>query len=161
VEVLKIKTTLALSSIAKYILNNLHCVADLIINMQSVIATFATSKGIRMYVIYVHAYIFIHTCALTRTRAHTHTYTHMHACTPGMFNKYKFLAPNFCVNKECYVLLGSTSGRIIMQQMVQESGSHVLSWDRLMFSGMTLETWSCKGVHTVILFLDETCMALA
>jgi len=57
VEVLKIKTTLALSSVAKYILNNLHFVANLIMNMQSVIATLVTSKGRRMYVIYVYAYI--------------------------------------------------------------------------------------------------------
>jgi len=57
VEVLKIETTLALSSVAKYVSNNLHFVANLIMNMQSVIATLVTSKGIRMYVMYVYAYI--------------------------------------------------------------------------------------------------------
>ena len=39
----------------------------------------------------------------------------MYACTQGMFNKYKFLAFNFCANKNFGVLLGgNTSGRIIM-----------------------------------------------
>jgi len=45
--------------------------------------------------------------------------------------------------------------------MVQESSGHVLSWDRLICSGMTLETSSRWGVHTAILFLGETCMAVA
>jgi len=79
-----------------------------------------------------------------------------------MFNKYKFLAFSFCANEVFDVLLGgSISGRIVMWLMVQESGSCVLSWDRLIRSGMTLETWSCRGVHTVILFLCETCMVVA
>jgi hypothetical protein len=41
--------------------------------------------------------------------------------------------------------------------MVQESGSHVLSWDRLLCSGKSLESWSCREVHTVVLFLGEMC----
>jgi len=39
----------------------------------------------------------------------------MYACTQGMFNKYKFLAFNFCAKKEFDVLLGrNTSGRLFM-----------------------------------------------